>query len=140
MKKIVEIEKRIEKYMDLMLDLGIPLQKHIENYIQLRDLVKEYETTESNQQSQIVDAEKDDLEMTSRQLVVAQNIVKKLRRRTRFKLADMTDSDLENIADDTRMKNGKINYTKMGNFLGVSRETVRREITKRKLTYLINSY
>ena len=61
MKKIVEIENRIEKYMDLMLDLGIPLQKHIENYIQLRDLVKEYETTESNQQSQVVDAEKDDL-------------------------------------------------------------------------------
>ncbi len=140
MKKIVEIEKRIEKYMDLMLDLGIPLPKHIENYIQLRDLVKEYETTESNQQSQVVDAKKDELEMTSRQLEVAQNIVKKLRRRTRFKLADMTDSDLENIADDTRMKNGKINYTKMGNFLGVSRETVRREITKRKLTYLINSY
>ena len=52
-------------------------------------------------------------------------------------MGNLADSEIEMIADKNRKRNGKINYSAMGRVLGVSHETVRREIEKRNLTYLI---
>ena len=75
----------------------------------------------------------------NRELEARNKIIKKFKKRTKFKLGDLKDPQIESIVDETRKKNGTINYTKAGNRLGVSRDTVRREIEKRNLLYLKNS-
>ena len=80
-----------------------------------------------------------EIETLNNELSASHKIIKKLKRRTRYKLGDLEDANIEAIIDKTRKKNGVINYTKAGKQLGVSRETLKREIEKRNLTYLINS-
>ena len=80
-----------------------------------------------------------DNESLNRELEASHKIIKSLRKRGKSKIGGLTDAEIEKIADQTRKQNGKINYTSMGKKLGVSRETVQREIKKRKLTYLIDS-
>jgi transcriptional regulator of acetoin/glycerol metabolism len=80
-----------------------------------------------------------DNESLNRELEASHKIIKSLRKRGKYKIGGLTDAEIEKIADQTRKQNGKINYTSMGKKLGVSRETVQREIKKRKLTYLIDS-
>ena len=80
-----------------------------------------------------------DNESLNRELENSHKIIKSLRKRGKYKIGGLTDAEIEKISDQTRMQNGKINYTSMGKKLGVSRETVKREIIKRKLTYLIDS-
>ena len=57
----------------------------------------------------------------------------------KYKMGHLTDADIEEIADSTRMKNGKINYTAIGRYLGLSKDTIKREIIRRKLYWLVNS-
>ena len=57
----------------------------------------------------------------------------------KYKMGHLTDADIEEIADSTRMKNGKINYTAIGRYLGLSKDTIKREIIRRKLYWLVYS-
>lgn len=56
----------------------------------------------------------------------------------RYKRGDLTDNELQQIVDSNRKINGKINYTKVGEVLGINRNTVKNLIIHRKLTWLIN--
>jgi len=60
------------------------------------------------------------------------------RAQVRFKLNQYSDDDIQEIADSTRKKNGKINYTQMGRKLGVDADTVKRYIFQNNLTHLID--
>ena len=73
-----------------------------------------------------------------RQLKAAKGKLVRLQKRARFKLSDYSDKDLEKIADKTRKKNGKINYTAMAKVLACNPDTVKRQIFDRNLTHLID--
>tara|TARA_Y100000310_G_scaffold211210_1_gene211951 strand:+ start:177 stop:605 length:429 start_codon:yes stop_codon:yes gene_type:complete len=60
------------------------------------------------------------------------------RAKERFKLNQYSDKAIQDIADSTRKKNGKINYTQMGRKLGVDADTVKRYIFQNNLTHLID--
>lgn len=55
----------------------------------------------------------------------------------KYKTGYLTDSDIQDIVDSTRKKNGKINYTAAGKIIGVSKDTFRNLIIRRKLHWLI---
>ena len=141
-RKISEIENRIEKFISLMLETEVELPQSLNNYVRLDDLleiVKKPETKPSKDTpNPLTDLEKENKTL-NRELEARNKVIKKLKKRTKYKLGELKDSQIESIADETRKKNGTINYTKAGNRLGVSRDTVRREIEKRNLLYLKNS-
>lgn len=60
------------------------------------------------------------------------------RKKTQFKLAYLSVGELEKTADECRFKNGKLNLTKLSDKYGVDPDTVKNEIVRRKLTYLLN--
>lgn len=137
-KKIVEIEKRIDTYLELMLESSLRLPKSAYGYIRLQDLVtylKKDKTLKINT-SAIVDLEQENKSL-NHIISVQNNKIKTLKRKSNFTLSALDNKDLELIADQTRKKNGSINYSRIGRELGVSRDTVKREIFRRSLTYLI---
>ena len=140
--KIKEIENRIDKFILLMLETEFELPQSLNNYVRLNDLlesVKKPETKFSiDTPNPLTNLEKEN-KILNRELEARNKIIKKFKKRTKFKLGDLKDPQIESIVDETRKKNGTINYTKAGNRLGVSRDTVRREIEKRNLLYLKNS-
>ena len=139
-KKIQEIELRIDKYILLMLDTEVDLPDTAINYVRLQDIVDHYKNeTPGDQAEDPLNALGKEIKILNNERAVQNKIIKKLKRRTRYKLGDLEDAHIEIIVDKTRKKNGVINYTKAGKELGVSRETLKREIEKRNLTYLTNS-
>jgi hypothetical protein len=64
--------------------------------------------------------------------------IAKLRKGKRLKLGEISDSELEEIADNTRKRNGKINYTAMGKVLGCDADTVKQQVIDRNLAHLID--
>jgi hypothetical protein len=66
-------------------------------------------------------------------------MVKKLTLRTKFKLSTLSDDEIQHIVDDTRKRNGKINYANTGRHFGVDAKTVKDEIIRRNMTWLENS-
>ena len=109
----------------------------MDHYIQIKDKARYKDDNPIALASFISELEKDN-ESLNRELENSHKIIKSLRKRGKYKIGGLTDEEIEKISDQTRMQNGKINYTSMGKILGVSRETVQREIKKRKLTYLID--
>ena len=86
--------------------------------------------------------EKND-EQPDHELSTAHNIIVKQRKQIRtLKLStslargELSDKDIEQIAEKTRFKNGKLNYTALGKSLGITRQTAKKMIIDRKLTYL----
>ena len=82
-------------------------------------------------------------EQTDHELSTAHNIILKQRNEIRsLKLSksltrgELTDKDIEQIAEKTRFKNGNLNYTALGKSLGITRQTARKMIIDRKLGYL----
>ena len=73
-----------------------------------------------------------------KQLKSAKRKITRLLARGRFKLGNYSDKEIQDFADTTRKKNGKINYTQMGRKLGVDADTVKRYIFQNNLTHLID--
>lgn len=69
---------------------------------------------------------------TNRQLQLMIDYLKK------YRSGNLTDKEIEQIADSCRRKNGRINYTAMGKIIGLSKDTVRNLIKKRNLIWLID--
>lgn len=140
--KIKEIESRIDKFISLMFETEVELPQSLNNYVRINDLlesVKKPETKSSiDTPNPQADLEKENKTL-NHEAEVRNEMIKKLKKRTKYKLGDLKDSQIESIADETRKKNGNINYTKAGERLGVSRDTFKREIEKRKLSYLKNA-
>ena len=141
-RKINEIENRIDKFISLMFETEVELPQSLNNYVRLDDLlesVKKSETKSSlDTPNPQTDLEKEN-KFLNRELEARNKLIKKYKKRTKYKLGDLKDSQIESIADETRKKNGNINYTKAGERLGVSRDTFKRVIEKRKLSYLKNA-
>ena len=140
--KIKEIENRIDKFILLMFETEFELPQSLNNYVRLNDLLESLKKPETKSSIDTPNPQAD-LEKENKTLnheaEVRNEMIKKLKKRTKYKLGDLKDSQIESIADETRKKNGTINYTKAGNRLGVSRDTFKREIEKRKLSYLKNA-
>jgi hypothetical protein len=123
--------------------LSIIRDKWIEHDLELIDEMKTFipyskpdDTKGDNQGFEQRDYEKEGFIRQNRKL---RNEVKALRKKERLKLGNISNNELEQIADQTRKKNGKINYTQMGKRLGVSKDTIRSTIQLRNLFHLIDS-
>ncbi len=140
--KIKEIENRIDKFISLMLETEVELPQSLNDYVRLNDLLNSVKKVETKSfidtPNPFTDLKKEN-KILNRELEARNKLIQKLKKRTKYKLGDLKDTQIESIVDETRKKNGTINYTKAGERLGVSRDTVRREIKNRKLVYLINS-
>ena len=137
-KTIREFEDIIDRYIKLMFKSGEVLPAAIHGYVRYIDLFDSLGKPELKDKEKIEQIEKTHAGLNNI-IRIQNNKIKRLIKRTHFKLGDLSDQNLENIADETRKRNGKINYSAMGRKLGISRETIRREINKRSLTYLIEA-
>ena len=52
-------------------------------------------------------------------------------------MGELLDSDIEKLADQARLKNGRLSYTKLGKLLDITRQTASKLILERKLSYLL---
>ena len=136
--KIKEIEARIDQYISLMFESEINLPDHVHRYVRLVDLVRYFDNNDQKTEDPFKELEKEN-RILNNHIRTQNTIIKKLVRKTRYKLGDLDDAHIEIAVDTTRKKNGSINYTKAGKRLGVSRDTLRREIDKRNLLYLVNT-
>ncbi len=89
------------------------------------------------------------LKESNAEAVVRTNIIKNMHKTNRqlrmqidylkkYRSGNLTDSEIERIVDSCRKKNGKINYTAVGKIIGLSKDTIRNLIIKRKLTWIID--
>ena len=58
--------------------------------------------------------------------------------RSKYVLGNMTDDELEQLVDNNRKLNGKINFAALGRNLGRDPKTIEKEIERRKMTWLYN--
>ena len=58
--------------------------------------------------------------------------------RSKYVLGNMTDDELEQLVDNNRKLNGKINFAALGRRLGRDPKTIEKEIERRKMTWLYN--
>lgn len=70
------------------------------------------------------------MQKTNRQLRTQIEYLKK------YKSGNLTDSEIQQIVDSCRKKNGSINYTAVGKIIGLSKDTIRKLISDRKLEHL----
>ena len=85
-----------------------------------------------------IDRLKKELESTNNQLNVANKIIVKFKKRIKYKFGQISDEDLENMADSTRYKSSTlVNYKKLGEMLGCSGPTAKKTIADR-LPYLLD--
>ena len=86
-----------------------------------------------------VDRLNKELESTNNQLNVANKLIVKFKKRIKYKYGQISDEDLENMADSTRFKSSTlVNYKKLGEMLGCSGPTAKKMIADR-LPYLLDS-
>ena len=62
-------------------------------------------------------------------------IISKLRKKEKFLLRDLSDGQLKEILYETKKRNGKPNYTKMGDHFGCHRTTVKSELKRRGIIF-----
>ena len=136
-KKIQEIESRIDKYISLMLESEIELPELATTYIRLKDLLNHYKKKEETNQEipPLTDLEKENQSLNNI-ISIQNNKIKKFKKRDKFKLGNLTNTQIETIADDCRKMNGTINYAKMGRKVGRDPNTIKNEIERRGLSYL----
>lgn len=89
--------------------------------------------------TEIIKNFEDELKIKDNLLRVTTKKLLMYKSRSRIKLFHYTDDELEEIADKCRMRNGKLNLSKMGRVVGADPDTVKNEIGRRNLTYLHNS-
>lgn len=85
------------------------------------------------------DSTQKELDETKNILRVTTNKLIKERKKTKFKLAHHSNEEIEDSANECRFKTGRLNLTKLGNIYGVDPDTVKNEIKRRDLTYILNS-
>ena len=84
-----------------------------------------------------IDRLKKELESTNNQLNVANKFIVKFKKRIKYKFGQISDEDLENMADSTRYKSSTlVNYNKLGEMLGCSGPTAKKTLADR-LPYLL---
>ena len=88
-----------------------------------------------------------DIVLLHNQLSVTHNVGKKpgielvkLRKKTKYSLRHLSDEQLERLAYETRKKNGKPHFSKMGERLGCHHTTIKNELKRRNLLPLIFDY
>lgn len=81
-----------------------------------------------------------DIVLLNNQLSVAHDVGKKqgkellqLRNKTKYSLRHLSDEQLKEILYETKKQNGKPNYTKMGEYFGYHRTTIKSEIDRRNI-------
>jgi tetratricopeptide (TPR) repeat protein len=154
-KTIVEewekVEGKLEKYSSLGKDIGETNRSKFkkETKTESSDIPKAGISDKKHTASH--DGKNDKIKRkTDHEAVTRTNIIKiqqrknkaltlQVRNLKKYKMGHLTDADIEEIADSTRMKNGKINYTAIGRYLGLSKDTIKREIIRRKLYWLVTS-
>lgn len=65
------------------------------------------------------------------------NLLTQIKYLKKYRSGHLTDSEIQQIVDSCRKKNGKINYTAVGKIIGLSKDTIRNLISNRELTWLI---
>ena len=63
--------------------------------------------------------------------------IQALRRNKKLLKGELDDSDIEKLADQARLKNGRLSYTKLGKLLHITRQSASKLIHERNLTYLL---
>ena len=95
-------------------------------------------TDDDNHDESEVDRLNKELESTNNQLNVANKLIVKFKKRIKYKYGQISDEDLENMADSTRFKSSTlVNYKKLGEMLGCSGPTSKKMIADR-LPYLLD--
>ena len=137
LQKIQDVETRIEKYISLMLESEKELPELAFRYIRLQDIIKmvDEDPTTAKLNSDLSDLKKENKYLNNTLRVVNKKI-KILTKKTKFKLGSLTNDQLEQIADSSRKKNGKLNYADMGRKTGHDPKTVKNEIDRRRMSYL----
>ena len=93
---------------------------------------------DDNHDENEVDRLNKELESTNNQLNVANKLIVKFKKRIKYKYGQISDEDLENMADSTRYKSSTlVNYQKLGKMLGCSGPTAKKTIADR-LPYLLD--
>ena len=139
LQKIQDVETRIEKYISLMLESEKELPELAFRYIRLQDIIKmvDEDPTTAKLNSDLSDLKKENKYLNNT-LRVMNKKIKILTKKTKFKLGSLTNDQLEQIADSSRKKNGKLNYADMGRKTGHDPKTVKNEIDRRRMSYLKN--
>lgn len=163
-KNIKNIEFDMRWIISTQLNDGVKLSKNMEDFLSINftedDVpIKQNEEVKDNslppknkgaEKEKLESPGQDEIDQQKNEAIVRTRTIKKLinknkvislqlRNIKKYKRGDLTDEEIEQIADDTRKKNGKINYTAMGRVLGVTKDTVRKLINDRDLTHLIDN-
>ena len=97
-----------------------------------------FKTDDDNHDESEVDRLNKELESTNNQLNVANKLIVKFKKRIKYKYGQISDEDLENMADSTRFKSSTlVNYKKLGEMLGCSGPTAKKTLADR-LPYLLD--
>jgi len=109
------------------------IDKWIEHDLDLIDEMKDYKPFKS------IDEQPDHELDTAHKIIKKQrNDNQSLRLKMSYSRGELSDEEIEKIAEKTRFKNGNLNYTSFGKQLGITRQTAKKLIIDRKLTYLNN--
>ncbi|MBT7790890.1 MAG: hypothetical protein HN757_18690 [Calditrichaeota bacterium] len=76
-------------------------------------------------------------ELLTNHLKKSRKTIQALRRNKKLLMGELLDSDIEKLADQARLKNGRLSYTKLGKLLDITRQTASKLILERKLSYLL---
>ena len=138
-KKIKQIENRIDQYMEYMLELNLAIPDRAIRLIRLKDLKRIFSDKKNESNDNIIGKIEKEKEALNNTLYIAHNKIKKLLLRTKFQLSNLKNEEIESMVDKNRKKNGNINFAAVGRIFGVDPKTVKSEVDRRKLHYLYKS-
>lgn len=138
-KKIEQIENRIDQYMEYMLELDLAIPDRAIRLIRLKDLKRIFSEKNNESNDNIISMLEKENEALNNTIYIAHNKIKKLSLRTKFKLSNLNNEEIESMVDKNRKKNGDINFAAVGRNFGLDPKTVKSEVDRRKLHYLYKS-
>jgi len=98
--------------------------------------VREVDPQNNSNKAAGITEKNDDVKVLNRQLEIAHNVIKMQSQSN--KLKKLTGQDFEKLIEPHRFDNGRLNMTKAGRSLNVSKDTIRREIKRRKLGHIVD--
>ena len=96
-----------------------------------------FEPEKDLEKSNAYDSSSQHQELLTNKLKKSRKTIQALRRNQKLIKGELIDSDIEKLADQARLKNGRLSYTKFGKLLGITRQTASKLIRERKLSYLL---
>ena len=96
-----------------------------------------FEPEKDLEKSNAYDSSSQHQELLTNKLKKSRKTIQALRRNQKLIKGELIDSDIEKLADQARLKNGRLSYTKFGKLLGITRQTASKLILERKLSYLL---